>query len=98
MPPFADATGFVAATLTTVSFVPQVLHSYRTRDVSGISLAMYALFTLGVGLWLVYGLLSGAWPVIVANALTLAMATSILALKLRSRSRPASPTAAAPSA
>ncbi len=79
-----NSIGFVAACLTTLSFVPQVLQSYRTRDVSGISLSMYSLFTLGVALWLGYGLLNGAWPVIIANAVTLLLALSILGLKLQS--------------
>lgn len=78
-----DLTGFAAATLTTASFVPQVVHTWRTRDLSGISLAMYAMFTLGVALWLVYGIAEGAWPVIVANFVTLLLAASILAMKVR---------------
>ena len=60
--------GFAAACLTTVSFVPQAWHTFRTKDVSGISLSMYACFPLGVFLWLVYGLLMDAWPIVVANA------------------------------
>ncbi len=75
--------GFAAACLTTVSFVPQAWHTFRTKDVSGISLSMYACFTLGVFLWLVYGLLMDAWPIVVANAVTLALATAILLMKLR---------------
>jgi MtN3 and saliva related transmembrane protein len=78
-----DMIGFAAACLTTVSFVPQAWHTFRTRDVSGISLGMYACFTLGVFLWLVYGLLVGAWPVVLANAITLALAATILVMKLR---------------
>ncbi len=77
-----DWIGYAAATLTTLSFVPQAWHTFRTRDVSGISLSMYSAFTLGVLLWLVYGVLLGAWPVIVANAITLALAACILAMKL----------------
>ena len=75
--------GFAAACLTTFSFVPQAWHTFRTKDVSGISLGMYACFTLGVFLWLVYGLLMGAWPIVVANAVTLALASAILLMKLR---------------
>ena len=60
-----DLIGSVAAVLTTVSFVPQVWHSFKTRDVSGISLGMYSAFTIGVALWLVYGLMTAAVPVIV---------------------------------
>lgn len=81
----ADWIGSLAAVLTTASFVPQVLHSFRTKDVSGISLTMYSAFTLGVGLWLVYGLLLGAWPIVIANAITVSLATCILVMKLRYR-------------
>ncbi len=78
-----DLIGYVAASLTTLSFLPQALHTFRTRDVSGISLGMYATFTAGVALWLVYGLLVAAWPVVVANAVTLLLALAILVMKLR---------------
>ena len=69
-----EALGYLAALLTTASFVPQALLTLRTRDVSGISLAMYGAFTLGVALWLAYGIAIGQWPVIAANAVTLALA------------------------
>ena len=62
--------------------MPQVLQSYRSRDVSGISLGMYSIFTFGVGQRLVYGLMTHAWPVIIANALTLVLVVSILGLKV----------------
>ena len=78
-----DLVGFAAAFLTTVSFVPQVWHTLRSRDVSGISLGMYACFTLGIFLWLIYGLVLEAWPVVFANAITLALAIAILTMKLR---------------
>lgn len=78
-----EIIGFAAAGLITVSFVPQAWHTFRTKDVRGVSLGMYACFTLGVFLWLVYGLLVGAWPVVVANAITLALAATILVMKLR---------------
>ncbi len=77
-----DWIGYAAASLTTLSFVPQAWHTFQTRDVRGISLGMYSAFTLGVLLWLVYGVLLGAWPVIVANAITLALAACILSMKL----------------
>ncbi len=81
----AEWLGYPAAVLTTLAFVPQAWKSWRTRDLSGISLPMYALFTLGVALWLVYGLAIGSLPVIVANGLTLVLALVVLALKLRHR-------------
>ena len=74
--------GYAGATLTTVSFLPQAWLTFRTRDVSGISLGMYTCFTLGVALWLVYGIALGAWPIVIANAITLALASAILAMKL----------------
>jgi MtN3 and saliva related transmembrane protein len=77
-----DWLGYAAATLTTLSFLPQAWLTLRTRDVSGISLGMYSAFTLGVALWLGYGLWLGQWPIIVANAITLALASTILVLKL----------------
>lgn len=80
-----DTIGTVAACLTTASFVPQAWQTFRTRDVSGISLGMYSLFTVGVGLWLVYGLLLVAWPIIIANAITFGLALAILVMKLRYR-------------
>ena len=83
--PLIDFIGYCAAILTTVSFVPQAWHTFRTRDVRGISLGMYSAFTFGVALWLVYGLLLGAWPIVVANAVTLALAAGILVMKLRFR-------------
>ncbi len=83
-----ELIGYCAAFLTTIAFVPQALQSWRTRDLSGISLGMYSLFTAGVGLWLVYGLIIEKWPLILANALTFALALSILFLKLSNISKP----------
>jgi MtN3 and saliva related transmembrane protein len=80
-----DWIGSCAAILTTASFVPQAWHTFRTRDVSGISLSMYTLFTLGVALWLVYGILLLAWPIIIANTITTSLALLILLMKLRYR-------------
>jgi MtN3 and saliva related transmembrane protein len=79
----SEAVGYAAATLTTISFIPQAWLSWKTRRTAGLSLGMYATFTLGVALWLAYGLLVGAWPVILANAITLVLALFILALRLR---------------
>ena len=84
----SDLIGYLAAALTTCSFVPQALHTFRTRDVSGISLGMYSVFTVGIALWLVYGLALSAWPIVVANAITLLLASTILSMKLRFRRAP----------
>ena len=75
--------GFIAATLTTISFVPQVIKIWRSRSTHDVSLGMYALFTLGVAMWLAYGLLIHSWPVILANFVTLLLAGAVLVLKLK---------------
>lgn len=85
---FDEWLGFAAATLTTVSFVPQAWMTFRTRNVSGISLAMYSAFTLGVGLWLIYGIRLGALPLIVANTITLLLAGAVLTMKIHIGRRP----------
>jgi MtN3 and saliva related transmembrane protein len=82
-----EIIGYCAAFLTTIAFLPQAIQSWHTRDLSGISLGMYSLFTAGVGLWLIYGLFIEKWPLILANMLTFALALSILLLKLRHTSR-----------
>jgi len=78
-----DVIGSLAACLTTFSFLPQAVHTFRTKDVRGISLGMYSVFTLGVALWLAYGWLLDAWPIMIANLITLALAATILVMKLR---------------
>jgi MtN3 and saliva related transmembrane protein len=83
----ADLIGYTAAALTTAAFVPQAWLSWRSRDLRGVSLGMYGVFTAGVALWLAYGWLLGAWPIVAANAVTLSLALLILGLKLKYRDR-----------
>jgi len=80
---YSNLIGSMAAVLTTAAFVPQAYQSYKTRDLSGISLPMYSAFTLGVALWLVYGLLLHDLPIIAANAITLVLSAMILILKVK---------------
>lgn len=75
--------GWVAATLTTVSFVPQAVKVIRTKDTASISLWMYILFTVGIACWLVYGLFLRDVPMTAANAVTLLLASIILITKVR---------------
>ncbi len=82
-----DIIGYLAALLTTFSFLVQAIQSWRTRDLSGISLGMYSMFTLGVALWLIYGIVIESWPLIVTNALTFLFALSILLMKLKQMSK-----------
>ena len=75
--------GYLAATLTTVSFVPQVVQIWRSKHTADISLGMYSIFTAGIAAWLVYGILLGSLPIIIANSITIVLAGSVLAMKLR---------------
>jgi len=79
----SELIGYLAASLTTASFIPQAWLTFKTRDVSGISLGMYSVFTAGIALWLVYGLMIQAWPVVIANVITLGLVASILVMRLR---------------
>jgi MtN3 and saliva related transmembrane protein len=82
-PAWVELLGYLAACLTTLSFAPQAWLVFRSRNVDGISLGMYGAMTSGVGLWLVYGLLIGSWPLVAANVVTLSLAGSILVMKVR---------------
>ncbi len=75
--------GLVAGTFTTAAFVPQVIKTWRTRSTEDISLAMFAIFALGVLLWLVYGIYIDSLPIVIANTITLVLAGTIVVLKLR---------------
>jgi MtN3 and saliva related transmembrane protein len=79
--------GFIAGALTTISFIPQVLRAWRSKSCNDLSWAMLLTFSAGVVLWLVYGIRLWAMPVIVANAVTLALLLTIMALKTRYASR-----------
>lgn len=79
-----DIIGLIAAFLTTASFLPQALLVVKTRKTEGISLTMYSMFTVGVAGWLIYGLLAGSLPVVLANAITLVLAAIILTIKIQS--------------
>lgn len=76
-----DHLGFAAAVCTTSAFVPQVLLVWRQRGAPGISTGMYLMFIAGVAMWLMYGLALKSWPVVIANAVTLLLASAILGMK-----------------
>lgn len=79
----ASLIGSTAATLTTTAFIPQVWKVWHTKHTADISLGMYTLFTLGVALWLGYGILLASWPIIIANSITLLLAGAVLVMKLK---------------
>ena len=75
--------GYLAGALTTIAFVPQLTRTWRTRSAEDISFGMLLTFSIGVLLWLIYGLLIRSPPVILANIVTLILASAILALKIK---------------
>jgi MtN3 and saliva related transmembrane protein len=79
----SELIGVIAGTCTTASFVPQVWRIWKTRSTKDISLLMYLVFTTGVGLWLIYGLMIGSPSVVASNAITFFLAICILAMKVR---------------
>ena len=83
LPPPEELLGYLAGTLTTIAFVPQVYRIVRTRSAHDISWWMFGIFSVGVALWLGYGLILDALPVVLANAVTLVLAVAILVLKWR---------------
>jgi MtN3 and saliva related transmembrane protein len=82
-PAAIEAIGIAAALLTTLCWIPQAVRTIQTRDTRAISLITQAAFTLGIGLWLIYGLLLGSLPLILANAVSFVLVATILAMKLR---------------
>lgn len=75
--------GFIAAALTTISFIPQAYKVITTKDTTGISLGMYVLFVIGVFLWLVHGIQVMDWPLILSNSITFVLSSIILAFKIK---------------
>jgi MtN3 and saliva related transmembrane protein len=78
----ATIIGYVAGALTTISFVPQAIKVIRTKDTHGISLWMYVIFVSGISFWLLFGVLTGSWQIIIPNCVTLTLALTILAMKI----------------
>lgn len=80
---YTNSLGTLAGCLTTISFIPQVYRVWRTQHTKDISLGMYVIFTAGVSLWLIYGILLGSWPIIIANSITVLLAGTVLLMKIR---------------
>ncbi|MDA9555168.1 SemiSWEET transporter [Pelobium sp.] len=80
---FISIIGLLAATGTTISFLPQAIKIFKTKETKGISLSMYLIFTSGVILWLIYGLLRHDAPIAIANGITLVFALSIIFFKIK---------------
>ncbi|MDN5201803.1 SemiSWEET transporter [Fulvivirgaceae bacterium BMA10] len=80
---FNEIIGFVAATCTTIAFVPQVVKTYRSKSAKDVSLGMFSLFTTGVLLWLIYGILTYDKPIIIANIVTLVLVIMMIFFKFK---------------
>ena len=78
-----EILGYVAAVITTASFVPQTLKTIRTKNTEGISFYMYFFFLIGIILWMIYGVLINSWPIILANGFTTIMSSIILGYKIK---------------
>ena len=75
--------GYIAGTLTTISFVPQVVRAWKLKETRDISLAMLLLFAAGILLWTVYGIWTGSLPIIAANVITFFLILLLLGMKIR---------------
>jgi MtN3 and saliva related transmembrane protein len=75
--------GYIAGTLTTLSFVPQVIRAWKLKETRDLSLAMLILFALGVLLWTLYGVWTGSFPIIAANIVTFVLILVLLWMKIR---------------
>ena len=73
--------GYFAGFLTTISFLPQVVKTWKSRSASDLSLGMFSVFSLGVTFWLVYGFLIREPPIIFWNTITLFLVLTILVMK-----------------
>lgn len=94
--PGTEWLGLIAGGLTTIAFVPQVVKTWKSKRADDISIAMFTIFSTGVLLWIVYGLLIDSLPVVIANVVTLSLALTILGLKFKfSRRRSRHPDASA---
>jgi MtN3 and saliva related transmembrane protein len=78
-----EMIGYIAACCTTLCWLPQAVRTIRTKDTRAISLVTQGFFSLGIALWLAYGIALGSWPVIMSNAITLPLVLTVLAMKLR---------------
>ena len=85
----AELVGYVGGACTTIAFIPQVLLVWKTRSTKDISLGMYSIYVFGIALWLAYGIMANAWPVILPNVVTLVFSGVILCMKIANDSRAA---------
>ena len=78
-----DILGYISATLTTIAFLPQIIKTIQTKSAKDVSMGMFVLFTIGVFLWIIYGILTKTYPVLIANAVIFCLALAQILLKLK---------------
>lgn len=78
-----DVLGYISATLTTIAFLPQIIKTVQTKSAKDVSMGMFVLFTIGVFLWIIYGILTRTYPVLIANAVIFCLALSQIILKIK---------------
>lgn len=80
---FITLIGIIAGTLTTISFIPQVIHTYKTRSAKDVSLVMFTIFSIGILFWIVYGFFTHSIPIIIANLITFTLSIIMIIFKLK---------------
>ncbi|MBQ3943148.1 MAG: SemiSWEET family sugar transporter [Elusimicrobia bacterium] len=78
-----DILGYISATLTTIAFLPQIIKTVQTKSAKDVSMGMFVLFTIGVFLWIIYGILTKTYPVLIANAVIFCLALAQIILKIK---------------
>lgn len=78
-----DVLGYISATLTTIAFLPQIIKTVQTKSAKDVSMGMFVLFTIGVFLWIIYGILTRTYPVLIANAVIFCLALAQILLKIK---------------
>ena len=78
-----DVLGYISATLTTIAFLPQIIKTVQTKSAKDVSMGMFVLFTIGVFLWIIYGILTRSYPVLIANAVIFCLALAQILLKIK---------------
>ena len=78
-----EILGYISATLTTIAFLPQIIKTIQTKSAKDVSMGMFVLFTIGVFLWIIYGILTRTYPVLIANAVIFCLALTQIILKIK---------------
>ncbi|MFA7074034.1 MAG: SemiSWEET transporter [Endomicrobiaceae bacterium] len=80
---FIEVLGYISAVLTTIAFIPQILKTFKTKSAKDVSMGMFVIFTAGVFLWIIYGLLTNTKPVLIANIIIFCLSLTQIILKIK---------------